>query len=126
MSRTALVFVLLPWLFLAAIPATFVLGVSGPTTLFIGNGVDSFEGAERACAKEALHRARIDMSGSGLVMSALRITDVEACPDDDPYPDYVQVSAEVEIYTIFGIYYDTYDADCEGELYVPRHPDDRG
>ena len=41
MSRTALVFVLLPCIFLAAIPATFVLGVSGPT-LFIENGVDSF------------------------------------------------------------------------------------
>ena len=97
--------------------------------LVIGSDVDSFEGEERAYAKEALHDVRVHhLSGSPLAVltSALRITDVEACPDDDLYPDYVKVSAEVEIYTIFGIYYDTYDADCEGELYVPRHPDDRG
>lgn len=124
MSRTALVFVLLPWVLLAAIPATFVLGVSGPT-LFIGNGVDSFEGAERAYAKETLHRVRRDLSGSGLVMSVLRVTEVEAC-SDDPYPDYQHISTSVEIYTIFGIYYDTYDVTCKGELVVPKHPDDGG
>ena len=57
-------------------------------------------------------------------MSALRITDVGACPDDDPYPDYLKVSAKVEIYTIFGIYYDTSEIGCEGEgLLVRKHPD---
>ncbi len=67
------------------------------------------------------------MSGSGraFLVSAVRITGVEACPDDDPYPDYLKVSAEVEAYTIFGMYYDTLGVGCEGEgLLVRKHPDD--
>nr|MDP9480794.1 hypothetical protein [Actinomycetota bacterium] len=127
-GRTALVFVLLPFLLVAALVATVVLGMLVPP-LVIGSGVDSFEGEERAYAKEALHQVRVhSISGSPLavVASALRVTDVEACPDDDPYPDYLKVSAKVEVYTIFGIYYDTWDATCEGELFVPRHPDGIG
>ena len=127
MKRTALVFVLLPCLFVVALVATYVLGMMVPP-LFIGNGVDSFEGEERAYAKEALHRVRLDsVSGSGraFLVSAVRITDVGACPDDDLHPDYLEVSAEVEAYTIFGVYYDTLGIGCGGEgLLVRKHPDD--
>ena len=127
MGRTALVFVLLPCLFVVALVATYVLGMLVPP-LFIGDGVDSFRGKERAYAKEALYRVRLDsVSGSGraFLVSALRITDVEACPDDDPYPDYLKLSAEVEAYTIFGMYYDTLGAGCESDgLMVRKQPDD--
>lgn len=44
-----------------------------------------------------------------------------------PFPDHPRVSAEVELYTIFGIYYDTLGASCGGEgLLVRKHPKDRG
>ena len=63
-------------------------------------------------------------SGRALLTSAARITGVEACPDD-PYPDYVKLSAEVELYGFFGSYYDTLEADCGGdEILVPKRPED--
>ena len=126
MSRTALAFVLLPCLFLVALVATYVLGMLVPSRV-IGSGVDSFEGAERAYAKEAFDRVRLDyVSGSGraFLVSTLHITDVEACPDDDPHPGYLKVSAEFETYTIFGLRYDAFGIGCGGEgLLVRKHPD---
>ena len=124
MVRTALVLLLLPLLLLVAV----VLGTLIPS-LFIEDGVDSFEGAERAYSSEALEYVRrqfVTGSGRAFLVSAMRVTDVEACPDDDPFPGYLEISTEIELYTIFGIHYDTWDYTCEDELFVPRPPDNRG
>lgn len=130
----AIVLLATPGIFVAGV---FVSGTFVSNLLVANNGVESFEGEERAFAEAAGQTEEIffKLPGPGMWTTAYHVVEVRACPNPPTYTPSVcrdgvcheprflegsKFSAEIRTYTFFGILAGEVIRDCEGTTLMGR------
>lgn len=102
-------------LVLLLLPALLMLSIFSPR-FFIDNGVEDFGSANEELASQALLQSDMFFNGepTALIVSAKRVSSVKRCPDTPsrPRPFMFPVSAEVQLYTAFGVPFTKLKVQC--------------